>query len=311
MSEFLWVEKYRPQKIDDCILVPRLRKEFNAMIESGEVQNLMLCGSQGTGKTTVAKAICKQLDLDYLMINGSKENGIDVLRNKITQFASTYSMNGGIKVVILDEADYLNVNSVQPALRGFIEEFSENCRFILTCNYKNRLIPPLHSRCTVIEFDTKKKDLVQLAGGFMTRLRAILQNENVKFDNEVIAELIKKHAPDWRRVINECQRHASGGEITTEILADLKDSNINHLHQLLKAKDFKAMRQWVAENSSLSSMVVFRKIYDSMNEHLDPSCIPNAVLIIADYSYKSAFVADQEINMVACMTELMGTLQWK
>jgi DNA polymerase III delta prime subunit len=250
------------------------------------------------------------LNLDYILINGSEESGIDVLRNKIKQFASTVSLSGGYKVVILDEADYLNPQSTMPALRGFIEEFSNNCRFILTCNFKNRIIEPLHSRCSVIEFNTTKKSLAALAGDFMKRLTYILKTEGIKYTDKTIAELIIRYAPDWRRVINECQRYSTSGEIPTAILVGMSDQNIAELATHLKSKDFKSMRNWVVNNSSLDSTVVFRKIYDSLYDFVSPSSIPAAVLILADYGYKSAFVADKEINMVACMTELMSSVEW-
>jgi DNA polymerase III delta prime subunit len=309
-DEYLWVEKYRPQKIDDCILPAELKKTFNEIVRGGQLPNLLLAGSAGLGKTTVARALCNALHLDYMLINGSEESGIDVLRNKIKQFASTVSLNGGYKVVILDEADYLNPQSTMPALRGFIEEFSNNCRFILTCNFKNKIIEPLHSRCSVIEFNTTKKSLATLAGDFMKRLMFILDAEGVKYHEKTLAELIIRYAPDWRRVINECQRYSTSGEIPTAILVGMSDQSIAELARHLKAKDFKSMRSWVVNNSTLDSAVVFRKLYDSLYEVVAPSSIPSAVLILADYSYKSGFMADKELNMVACMTELMGNIEW-
>lgn len=311
MTEFLWVEKYRPQKIDDCILNKDLKDTFNAIVKSGKLHNMLLAGTAGTGKTTVAKALCAQLGLDWILINGSEESGIDVLRNKIKQFASSVSLNGGIKVVILDEADYLNPQSTQPALRGFIEEFSNNCRFILTCNFKNRIIEPLHSRCAVIEFNTNKKHLAGLAGKFLVRLKSILDAEKVTYNEQVLAELIIRHAPDWRRVIGECQRHSSTGEIPSSIILGGGAESIAEVIGYLKAKDFKAMRAWVANNASLDSTAVFRKIYDGLTEFAEPAAAPSAVLILADYQYKAAFVADKELNMVACLTELMANVSWK
>jgi len=308
--EYLWVERYRPQTIDECVLPAELKKTFTDIVKSGQLPNLLLAGTAGLGKTTVAKALCNQLDLDYIMINGSEESGIDVLRNKIKQFASTVSLTGGYKVVILDEADYLNPTSTMPALRGFIEEFSNNCRFILTCNFKNRIIEPLHSRCSVVEFNTTKKQLASLASDFMKRLGAILKAEGVAFQDKTIAELIIRYAPDWRRVLNECQRYSTSGEIPTAILVGMSDQNIAELTSYLRAKDFKSMRSWVVNNSSLDSTVVFRKIYDSLYESASPNSIPSAVLILADYSYKAAFVSDRELNMVACMTELMSSVEW-
>lgn len=309
-DEYLWVEKYRPQKIDECVLPAELKKTFNEMVQGGQLPNLLLAGSAGLGKTTVARALCAELNLDYILINGSEESGIDVLRNKIKQFASTVSLNGGYKVVILDEADYLNPQSTMPALRGFIEEFSNNCRFILTCNFKNKIIEPLHSRCSVIEFNTTKKSLASLAGDFMKRLMFILKTEGVKYHEQTLAELIIRYAPDWRRVLNECQRYSTSGEIPTAILVGMSDQSIAELARHLKAKDFKSMRSWVVNNSTLDSAVVFRKLYDSLYDVVAPSSIPSAVLILADYSYKSGFMADKELNMVACMTELMGNIEW-
>jgi DNA polymerase III delta prime subunit len=309
-DEFLWVEKYRPQTIDDCVLPAELKKTFNEIVRGGQLPNLLLAGSAGLGKTTVARALCNVLNLDYMLINGSEESGIDVLRNKIKQFASTVSLNGGYKVVILDEADYLNPQSTMPALRGFIEEFSNNCRFILTCNFKNKIIEPLHSRCSVIEFNTTKKSLASLAGDFMKRLIFILKTEGIKYHEQTLAELIIRYAPDWRRVLNECQRYSTSGEIPTAILVGMSDQSIAELARYLKSKDFKSMRSWVVNNSTLDSAVVFRKLYDSLYDVVAPSSIPSAVLILADYSYKAGFMADKELNMVACMTELMGNIEW-
>lgn len=310
-NEFLWVEKYRPQTIDDCILPAELKKVFNEIVKTGQMHNMLLTGTAGLGKTTVARALCNMLDLDYMLINGSEESGIDVLRNKIKQFASSVSLSGGYRVVILDEADYMNAQSTQPALRGFIEEFSNNCRFILTCNFKNRIIEPLHSRCAVIEFNTTKKQLASLAGDFMKRLQFILKSEGVEYKESVIADLIIQYAPDWRRVVNECQRHSSGGQINPVALVGMSDQNIAQVVSYLKSKDFKSMRSWVSNNTALDGTVMFRKIYDSLYDIANPSSIPGAVLILADYSYKSAFVADKELNLVACLTELMGNVEWK
>ena len=310
-SEFLWVEKYRPQTIEDCILPKGLKKTFQQIVDTGDVHNMLLTGSSGLGKTTVARALCNQLNLDYIIINASEESGIDVLRSKIKQFASSVSLNGGTKVVILDEADYLNAQSTQPALRGFIEEFSANCRFILTCNFKNRIIEPLHSRCSVIEFNTTKKQLASLAASFMKRLQTILTSEGVDFNNEILAELIMRYAPDWRRVINECQRYSSSGEITSDILIGLSDQNIAALVGFLKGKDFKNMRSWVTNNTDVDSSVIFRRIYDTLYDYAQPQSIPSIILILADYQYKAAFVADKELNTVACLTEIMASSDWK
>jgi len=309
--EFLWVEKFRPRTIDECILPKELKKIFNEIVSSGEMHNMLLTGTPGLGKTTVAKALCNMLDLDFMLINGSEEGGIDVLRNKIKQFASSVSLNGNYKVVILDEADYLNPSSTQPALRGFIEEFSNNCRFILTCNFKNRIIEPLHSRLAVIEFNTIKKDLASLASQFMERMKFILENEGVKYSEKVLAEIIIKYAPDWRRIIGECQRHVTNKELNPLSLVGQSYLGLAELVQYLKKKYFKSIRSWAANNTSLDGVVVFRRIYDAMNEVMQPNSIPGAVLVLADYSYKAAFVADKELNMVACLTELMGSVEWK
>lgn len=311
-NEFLWVEKYRPQKLDDCILPESLLKTFKSIVESGEMQNMLFTGTAGLGKTTVARAMCNMLDLDYMIINGSEESGIDVLRTKIRQFASSVSLQSkGPKVIILDEADYLNPSSTQPALRGFIEEFSNNCRFILTCNFKNRVIEPLHSRCAVIEFNTSKKQMATLAYAFLRRLEFILKEEGIQYEQFVVAELILKFAPDWRRVINECQRYSVSGKIDKGILANLSDANITLLIKALKDKDFKAGRAWVVNNIDCEPAAIFRKIYDNMTEHANPDSIPNIVVILANYQYKDAFVADHELNLVACITELMACAEWK
>ena len=312
MNEFLWVERYRPNTIEECILPQSLKDTFSEVVKHGELHNMLLSGTAGLGKTTVARALCNELNLEYLLINSSEENGIDVLRSKIKQFASTVSLQGGkYKVVILDEADYLNAQSTQPALRGFIEEFSANCRFILTCNFKNRIIEPLHSRCSVIEFNTNKKQLAGLAGQFMKRLQFILDKEGIKYSNKVIADLIMRYAPDWRRVLNECQRYSASGEITPDILVDMSDQNVAQLISHLKTKDFKSMRGWVTNNSDVDSAVIFRKIYDSLYDYAEGQSIPGIILILADYQYKAAFVSDRELNIVACLTEIMASSQWK
>lgn len=311
-DEFLWVERYRPQKLEDCILPEGLKKTFQSIVASGEMHNLLLSGTAGLGKTTVARALCEELQLDYILINGSEESGIDTLRTKIKQFASTVSLMGsGPKVVILDEADYLNPQSTQPALRGFIEEFSNNCRFILTCNFKNRIIEPLHSRCAVIEFNTPKKDLAVLAAKFMKRLETILKAEGVAYYQKVIVELIMRYAPDWRRILNECQRYSASGTIDSGLLANLSDVNISVLMKSLKEKDFKSMRGWVVNNMDIEPAAVFRKIYDNMTEYAKPQSVPQIVIVLAEYQYKDAFVADHELNLVACMTELMASVEWK
>jgi DNA polymerase III delta prime subunit len=311
MDEFLWVEKYRPKKIEECILSNDLRKTFSNIVAGGELQNMMLTGTAGTGKTTVARALCNELDLDYIVINGSEESGIDTLRNKIKQFASSVSLSGGYKVVILDEADYLNPQSTQPALRGFIEEFSSNCRFILTCNFKNRIIEPLHSRCSVIEFAMPKKERDALAGMFMQRVQQILAVESINSDPAVLAELIIKYFPDFRRTLNELQRYSNFGKIDSGILVNATDISLDTLMSSLKIKNFKQMRQWVADNIDTEPAAMFRKIYDNMNEFVEPQSIPQLVLILADYQYKNSFVADHELNMVACLTEVMAGVKFK
>jgi len=310
-TDFLWVEEYRPKTIDDCILPQSLKTLFTSFIQKGELSNILLSGPPGIGKTTVAKALCDQLNCDWVMINGSEESGIDVLRSKIKNFASTVSLSGGKKVVILDEADYLNPQSTQPALRGFIEEFHKNCRFILTCNFKNRLIDPLHSRFSTIEFRINPKDKPKLASKLFERAVYILKEQNVDFDEPVLAELIKKHFPDFRKLINELQRYSVSGKIDSGILVNISDENLKTLLSHLKGKDFTEMRKWVVQNLDNDPVKIFRRIYDSMYEHLQPATIPHAVLIIADYQYKSAFVADQEVNLVACLTELMSQVKFK
>jgi len=311
MNEFLWVEKYRPKTVDDCILSPDLYKTFSEIVKSGEMQNMLFTGTAGVGKTTIAKALANQLNLDYIIINGSEEGNIDTLRNKIKQFASSVSLSGGHKLVILDEADYLNPQSTQPALRGFIEEFSENCRFILTCNFKNRIIEPLHSRCSVIEFALPRKEKNRLASVFMARCMLILGEEGIKYDNQVLAEFIIKHFPDFRRIINELQRYSVGGTIDSGILVNVSDVSIDSLINNLKIKNFKGMRKWVSDNIDIEPTAIFRKIYDNMNEYVDPQSIPQLVLILADYQYKDSFVADHELNMVACLTEVMAGVKFK
>ena len=308
-EEFLFVEKYRPQTISDCILPQGLKDTFEQIVQKGELPNMMFTGSAGVGKTTVARALCNELDLDYMMINGSEDGNIDTLRGKIKQFASTVSLHGGQKVVILDEADYLNPSSTQPALRGFIEEFSSNCRFILTCNFKNRIIDPLHSRCSIYEFNIGNKAV--MAEQFMSRLKFILDSEGIIHDDAVIAELIMKYIPDWRRVINECQRYGMSGHIDTGILVTLSETSIKGLMEDLKTKNFKKMRKWVTDNMDVESAKLFRMIYDNMITYIEPSSIPQVVLILADYSYKDSFVADHELNVVACMTEIMSGIKFK
>jgi len=309
-DEFLWVEKYRPQTVAETILPKPLKDTFQKIVDGGELPNMMFTGTAGLGKTTVARAICNELRLDYIIVNGSEEGNIDTLRGKIKQFASSVSLSGGYKVVILDEADYLNPQSTQPALRGFIEEFSKNCRFILTCNFKNKIIEPLHSRCGVYEFNCTKKELAKLSSDFFVRMIHILEGEGVSFNKETVAQLIMKHAPDWRRVLNEAQRGSISGTLSTEVLIG-GNASYSDLFKALKEKDFKKMRSWVVNNMDVEPAAVFRGIYDTMSEAVVPQSIPQLVLILADYQYKNAFVADHELNLVACMTEIMANVEFK
>lgn len=304
-DEFLWVEKYRPTKIEDTILPAGLKKTFQEFVDNEELPNLLLSGTQGTGKTTVARALCEQIGADYIVINGSMNGGIDTLRNDIKNFASTVSLNGGRKVVILDEADYLNPQSTQPALRGFIEEFSKNCSFILTCNFKNRIIAPLHSRCSVIDFKIDNSEKPKLAGQFFKRVLTVLKTEEVQANDKVVAELINRHFPDNRRILNELQRYGASGVIDEGILQVSSDANFKDLVRELKSKNFKEVRKWVALNLDNDPAQLFRKLYDGASTHVASRSIPQLVVTLADYQYKSAFVADQEINLVACLTEIM------
>jgi len=310
-TDFLWVEEYRPKTIDDCILPTSLKTLFKSFIQKGELSNLLFSGTPGIGKTTVAKALCDQLNCDWIMINGSEEGGIDVLRDKIKNFASTVSLSGGKKVVILDEADYLNPQSTQPALRGFIEEFHKNCRFILTCNFKNRIIEPLHSRFSNIEFKINPKDKPKLASKLFERSIHILKENNVDYNDKVLAQLVKKHFPDFRKVINELQRYSVSGSIDSGILVNISNENLKTLINHLKEKDFGKMRNWVTQNLDNDPVRIFRSIYDNLYNHLQPETIPHAVLILADYQYKSSQVADQEINFAACLTEIMSQVKFK
>ena len=309
-GNFLWVEKYRPQTIDDCILPDDIKSTFKEFVKKGEIPNLLLCGSAGTGKTTVARALCEELGCDYIVINGSDEGRqIDTLRTKIKQFASAFSFENKTKVVILDEADYLNKDSVQPALRAFIENFSENCRFIFTCNYKQRIISPLHSRTTVVEFALRNEDKPDLCVSFLKRMQDILSSEGVEYKTSVLAELLKKYFPDYRRVINELQRYSSSDIIDEGILNNIAEINTKELITSLKEKDWKKMRKWVANNVDSDPQGIFRFIFDSLVPEI--STVPQMVLLIADYQYKSAFVADQQINLIACLTEIMASVKFK
>ena len=311
-ENFLWVEKYRPKTIDECVLPMSLKTTFNDMVARGEPQNLLFSGTAGVGKTTVAKALCNEMGCDWIIINCSEEGNIDTLRTKIRQFASTVSLTGDVKkVVILDEFDYSNANSIQPALRGAIEEFANNCRFILTCNYKSRIIEPIHSRCTCIDFSLSSSEKPLIASKMMDRCSYILHQENVKFDKKVLGQLILKHFPDMRRILNELQRYGASGTIDVGILTSVQDAEIKNLISALRSKDFASVRKWVALNAETSPQEVYRKIYDALAESLENQSIPDAILILAEYQYKSAFVADQEINMMACMVQMMMTCAFK
>ena len=310
-DNFIWVEEYRPRTIDDCILPKSIKRTFNDVVKTGAIPNLLLAGGAGCGKTTVAKALCRELDLDCLFVNASEESGIDVIRTKVRQFASAVSLSGGIKVVILDEADYLNAQSSQPALRGMIEEFHTNCRFIFTCNFKNRIIQPIHSRCTVIEFQIPNAEKPTLATALLERCTMILNHKGIPFEEAVLAQLISKHFPDFRRIINELQRYSISGVIDAGLLTNVGEIAIKKLVAALKAKEFTNMRKWVAANMDNDPVQVFRKIYDSAYDVMKKDSIPQLVLILADYQHKAAFVADQEINLVAALTEIMLECEFK
>ena len=314
MAENLWVEKYRPRKIEDCILPNELKETFKQFLNKKEIPNLLLSGTAGTGKTTVARALCEELGADYIIINGSDEGRhIDTLRHKIKNFASTVSLTetASHKVVILDEADYMNPESVQPALRNFIETFYKNCRFIFTCNYKNKILPALHSRCTVIDFAITNGDKIKIMTQLMNRLCGILTEEVIEFDKKVIAELIQKYFPDFRRTINELQRYSVRGKIDSGILFSLTEADTKQLIAILKEKRFNDMRKWVIQNLDKEPSALFSNVYEILYKYLQPQSIPQAVLVIAGYQYKAAFVADQEINMVACLTEVMANCKFK
>ena len=310
-QEFLLVEKYRPKELKDCILPVSLKKTFQEFIDNKQIPNLLLSGSSGIGKTTVAKILCNTLKCDWIIINGSDERNIDTLRNKIASFASTVSLSGGKKVVILDEADYLNPQSTQPALRGFIEQYSSNCRFIFTCNYKNKIIKELHSRCSCIDFYLKNEERPLMAQGFYLRLLEILKLENIKCDPSLAEDLVLKNFPDFRRILNEVQRYSASGKIDASILSDFSDVNLTELITALKNKNFSDMRKWVSQNLDNDFPVVIRKIYDLLNRSMEKTSIPQAILILNEYLYKAAFVVDSEINLTACLTELMQSCDFK
>jgi len=311
-NEFLFVEKYRPQTIEETILPASIKKSFQEFVKNGELPNLLLTGSAGIGKTTVAKALCNEIGADFIVINGSDEGRlIDTLRTKIKNFASTVSLSGGSKVVILDEADYISADSVQPALRNFIEEFSSNCRFIFTCNYKNRIIPALHSRCTVIDFKITPTEKQKLALVFLNRLKMICDDEGIKFEEKVLVELILKFFPDFRRCINEVQRYGASGVIDSGLLATLSEEKLTPLIDMLQNKDWSGMRKWVGQNADNDFNTLYRKVFNALEKRLEPTSIPAAVLVIADYQYKSAFAMDSEINFTACLTEIMSECKFK
>ena len=307
----LLVEKYRPATIDDCILPVSLKETFKDIVGSGECQNLLLTGGAGCGKTSVARALCNELDADNILINCSEDGNIDTLRTKIRTFASTVSISGNKKVVILDEFDYSNANSIQPALRGAIEEFADNCRFIITCNYKNRIISPIHSRCTNIEFAIPSEEKPSLAGQFMQRVKTILDKEAIPYEDKILAQLITKYFPDFRRVLNELQRYSVAGIIDIGILSQIGEVQVKELAVAMKGKNFTEARKWVVSNLDNSQTELFRKIYDGLHDYVAPSSIPQAILILADYQHKAAFVADQEINLTACIVELMMECEFK
>ena len=311
-EQFLWVEKYRPQKIDDCILPESLKKTFKDYIAQGELPHFLLCGTAGVGKTTVAKALCNEIGAEYVILNGSDTGGhIDTLRTTIKGFATSVSLTDAKKVIILDEADYLQANSTQPALRNYMEEFSANCRFIFTANYKNRIIEPIHSRCAVIEFKIDNKEKQEIAAAFFKRATTILKQENIEFDPKVVAELVTKHFPDYRRILNELQRYSVSGKIDSGILVNMSQESFKGLVKLMKDKDFTEVRKWVAKNSDADTTALFREFYDSASVNMDANSIPQMILILADYQYKAAFVADHELNIMAALTEIMAQCKFK
>jgi DNA polymerase III delta prime subunit len=311
-DQFLWVEKYRPQTIDECILPEGLKNTFKEYVAKGELPTFLFAGTAGVGKTTIAKALCNEVGAEYIMINGSDEGRLmETLRVAITGFATTVSLTDAKKVVIIDEADYMKADTVQPALRSMIEEFSNNCRFIFTCNYKNRLIEPLQSRCSVIDFKIDPKDKQALLGQFFKRASQILKQENVEFDQKVVAELITKHFPDYRRVLNELQRYSVSGKIDSGILVNMSQDSFKDLIKMMKEKDFTNVRKWVGKNSDSDTVGLFRELYDTSITYMVPESIPQLVLVLADYQYKAAFVADQELNSMAALTEIMANCKFK
>jgi DNA polymerase III delta prime subunit len=309
MEQFLWTEKYRPQTVEDCILPERLKLPFQEYVNQKQIPNLLLTGGAGVGKTTIAKAMCNEIGADYMVINGSDENGVDIVRFKVKNFASSMSLGGGRKVLIIDEADYMSVNA-QACLRNAMEEFSTNCSFIFTCNYKTKIIDPLHSRCAVIDFGMKSDEKQKMATDFLKRILSVLDSQKIEYEKKVVAELVMKHFPDFRRVINELQRYAQLGKIDVGILAQIGDVSITQIVKHLKEKDFTAIRKWAA-TTDIDATTFYRKLYDNLYDILKPSSIPQIVIILADYQYKQAFVADQEINLVACLTQIMADGEFK
>ena len=311
-DEFLWTEKYRPRKVDDVILPDERKEAFKHWVETNNVPNLILTGTSGVGKTTIAKAMLDEMGADYIKINGSKERNIDTLRTVITDFATSVSLSGGRKYVIIDEADYLNPQSMQPALRSFMEDYSHNCGFIFTCNFTNRIIEPLQSRCTVITFDIPKEERDKVAHSFYKRILEILEKEEVTYSKDVLVKLVMKYFPDNRRTLNEIQKYAvRRGGIDEGVLAEVRDVSIDSLVKYMKSKNFTGVRKWVAENSDMDNTAIFRKLYDTSSEFLDKNNVPQLILIIAEYQYKAAFVVDQEINLTACLTEIMVNCEFK
>jgi DNA polymerase III delta prime subunit len=312
-KKFLWVEEYRPRTIDDCILPASILNVFKGFVEQGELPNLLLPGTAGIGKTTVAKALCEEIGASYIVVNGSDEGRfLDTIRQKVRTFASTVSLSSSSahKVVIIDEADN-TTSDVQLSLRTAIEEFHSNCRFIFTCNFPNKIIEPLHSRCTVVDFRIKNEDKMQMQGRFFHRLKYILDQNEVKYDDKVLVKLIQRYYPDWRRLINECQRHAAGGKIDVDILCDIADIKLDDLVKAMKKKEFTTIKRWVVENTDNDPNIVMRKIYDILYDNLKGTSIPEAVLVLAKYQYQIAFVADQEINLLACLTDIMLGCEFK
>jgi len=310
MEHLLWTEKYRPKTVEECILPESIKNTFLEYVNRKEIPNLLLSGSAGVGKTTIARALCEEVGCDYIVINGSDESGIDVLRNKIKNYASSVSFTGGRKVIIIDEADYLNPNSTQPALRGAIEEFSLNCSFIFTCNFKNRIIEPIHSRCAVIDFKINGSK-AKMASQLFKRIEWVLKEEGVTYDKEVVAAVITKHFPDNRRILNELQRYSVSGTIDKGILTSVSDVQLGELIKGLKEKNFAAARKWVTNNLDNDPVKIYRKLYDSLYESLKSQSVPQMVVILARYQYQAAFVADHEINMIACLTEIMMDCEFK